>query len=49
MLLDVSVVEAAGIEPATRKAASVLDFGLLLSGPILGNTPNNTPSVIGWC
>ena len=39
---------AAGIEPETRKASSVLDFGRLVSGPIHGNTPNNTPSLIGY-
>ena len=45
MSLDVNVVEAAGIEPVTRQALSVKDLGLLMSGPILGNTPNNTPAI----
>jgi hypothetical protein len=38
---------AAGIEPVTIDSFSVLDFGLLTSGPTSGNTPNNTPSVSG--
>ena len=41
------MVEVPGIEPITRKALSVKDLGFFMSGPILGNTPNNTPDDSG--
>ena len=45
MSLDVNVVEGAGIEPLTRQALPVKALGLLMPGPILGNTPNNTSTI----
>jgi hypothetical protein len=34
--------------PVSFNALSVLDIGHKVYGAISANTPNNTPSVIGW-